>query len=73
MVTSAPADNGVPDQSFRERLPHPALREFVSSVFIHEVALGSPSYESRNVPESVEIVYRLGSGSRPSLIRSSHW
>jgi AraC-like DNA-binding protein len=53
----------VPQQSFRERLAHPALGEFVSSVFIHEVAPGSASYESRNVPESVEIVYRVGSAT----------
>lgn len=66
MVDRFTAHGRVPDQSFRERLPHPALREFVSSVFIHEVARDSSPYESRNVPESVEIVYRLGS-ARPSV------
>ncbi|MGH2634593.1 MAG: hypothetical protein ACRDHU_00350 [Actinomycetota bacterium] len=60
-VIAGVSQGRVPEQTFRERLPHPALREFVSSVFIHEVASDSPSYESRNVPESVEIVYRVGS------------
>jgi hypothetical protein len=62
MVGRPAALEHAPHQRYRERLPHPALREIATSVFIHEIAPDSLSYGSRNVPEgSVEIFYRLGS------------
>ena len=51
-------------QSYRERLPAPQLARLVSSVWIQQVAAGSPAYEHRTVPNgSAEIACALGADS----------
>ena len=52
-------------QTFRERLPVPALRGLVACVWVQEVGPGSPPYLHRTVPNgSTEVVYTLGSAPR---------
>ena len=64
MVGASGADVDGVAQRYRARLPHPVLRDLVSTVFIHEVAPDSRPYQSRNIPEgTVEVFYRLGSTS----------
>lgn len=52
-------------QTFRERLPVPALRRLVACVWVQEVGQGSPPYLHRTVPNgSTELVCTVGSAPR---------
>jgi AraC-like DNA-binding protein len=48
-------------QTYRERLPVPALAELLSCVWVQRVASDGPAYEHRTVPNgAIEIVYVMG-------------
>jgi hypothetical protein len=62
---SAPARSGMPEQSYVERRPMPALGELVSSVWIQRIAPDTAPYSLCNLPHGgVELVCRLGSVPR---------
>ena len=58
-VSAAAAPGGV--QSFRERVPVPSLRPYVTSVWIQRVPTDAPPYPHRTTPNaSAEVVCPLG-------------
>lgn len=52
-------------QSYVERRPVPALAEFVSSVWVQQIAADAGAYRQRNLPTGgVEVVWPLGTAPR---------
>ena len=49
------------DQSYRERPAVPALADYVSSVWVQQIAADAPAYRHRQIPHGgVELVCRIG-------------
>src|SRR5829696_7516438 len=56
---------GLDGQTYRERSPHSALGDVVSSVWVQAVGPGAPAYAHRTVPNgSVELMCRIGEEPR---------
>jgi hypothetical protein len=59
------SDKAFAVQSFRERLPRPELRPFVTCVWMQEVAHDSSPYPYQSLPNgSSELVWELGSAPK---------
>lgn len=62
MIETIVAPTPATEQRYVERLPHPALRDVISCVFVQEVSVGGATYIHRSVPNgSAEVCVQLGS------------